>query len=340
MKIDTTKVTNIIEIIGIKKLIEAVKIAKTKLTKKLMPSLTDTTNTAPLNASINRKKLKKLLAVDYPSFSAVLSYRYYWEEKNLFINEHSIGFGLELTVFSGADEKLVNSFSDLLRHRIDDEVDLQFILWGSNQVGDIIDKAYEHQLGGNNIYSELAKASIQYYKKAARKGFRNRLNLPTTLREYRLFVFLSKNTPYTDKAVAAIELARDNFIVELESIGVSFIELTLNNFLPLLRSWINPDLKNIYHSSQKHEEHTTLNEQVVDKSFELINEFERLVIEVDSEKHQEDENTENGNSRKERIRTKLTSLSIRNLPDEFALWESPDNFFNVFRSSQAIIAIS
>ena len=84
------------------------------------------------------KKLNKLVSVDYPSFSSILPYRYFWEEKNLFINEHSMGFGLELTVFSGADEKLVNSISDLLRHRIDDEIDLQFILWGSNQVGDII----------------------------------------------------------------------------------------------------------------------------------------------------------------------------------------------------------
>ena len=37
-----------------------------------------------------------------------------------------------------------------------------------------------------------------------------------------------------------------------------------------------------------------------------------------------------------RVKTKITNLSIRSLPDEFALWEGPDNFFNVFRSSQAI----
>ena len=300
-----------------------------KIAKKFAAFLCEDKDTSV--SDVNHKELKKLIAVDYPSFSSILPYRFYWDKKKLFINEHSMGFGLELTVFSGADEKLVNSISDLLRHRIDDDMDLQFVLWGSNQVGNIIDNAYQHQEANNNIYSELAKASAEYYKKGAREGFKNRLNLPTTLREYRLFAFLSKNTPYTDKAAAAIEVARSNLTVELESSGVSFIDLDLRTFLPLLRSWINPDIGNIYKRSDKHEEHTTLNEQVVDKSFELVNEFERLVIEVDSEKNEKDEENE-----KKRIRTQVTNLSIRSLPDEFALWESPDNFFNVFRSSQAI----
>jgi conjugal transfer ATP-binding protein TraC len=326
-----------------------------KIAKKLAVVLDEAEDTK--TSDVNYKDLKKLIAVDYPSFSSILPYRFYWDEKKFFINEHSIGFGLELTVFSGADEKLVNSISDLLRHRIDDEVDLQFILWGSNQVGSIIDEAYKHQIAENNIYSELAKASVQYYKKGAREGFKNRLNLPTTLREYRLFVFLSKNTPYTDKAVADIEAARSNLTVELESTGVGYLDLTLKTFLPLLRSWINPDTKNIDLGSSKHEEHATLNEQVVDKSFELINEPERLTVELDSEDYESCDNEKSDQNKQDvdiansndknltaevafkknkRIRTKITNLSIRGLPDEFALWEGADNFFNVFRSSQAI----
>src|SRR3972149_6141229 len=303
--------------------------------KKIAVALDEDKDTK--TSSVNHRDLKKFIAIDYPSFSSILPYRFFWEEKKLFINEHSIGFGLELTVFSGADEKLVNSISDLLRHRLDDNVDLQFILWGSNQVGDIIDEAYKHQLDNNTIYSELANASVQYYKKGARKGFKNRLNLPTTLREYRLFAFLSKSiTSYSESVISDIESIRDNFTVELESAGIGFINVTLKSFLPLLRSWINPDLNEIYSNSSRHDKHTTLNEQVVDKSFELINEPDRLCIKLASLPetelgHKPGEKKEIGTNK-----TKITNLSIRNLPDEFALWESPDNFFNVFRSSQAI----
>lgn len=291
------------------------------IAKKLASILGEDKDTSTSN--VNYKKLNKLIDFGHPSFSSILPYRYFWPEKNLFINEHSVGFGLELTVFSGADEKLVNSIADLLRYRIGDDMDLQFILWGSNQVGDIIDNTYEHQVNNNNIYSELAKASAQYYKKGAKDGFNSKLNLPVTLREYRLFAFLSKNSPYHEDAVKDIELARGNFTVELGSMGVGYIDLTQENFLPLLHSWINPDINNITPLTIRHENNSTLNEQVVDKSFELINEPERLTIEVSSE-----DNT--------RTQTKITNLSIRSLPEEFALWQSADNFFNVFRASQAI----
>ena len=303
------------------------------LAKKVAVALDEDKDTQ--TSEVNHRGLQKIIAVDYPSFAAILPYRFFWEEKQLFINERSIGFGLELTVFSGADEKLVNSMADLLRHRIDDSTDLQFILWGSNQVGEIIDNAYGHQLGigddndnsdidSKNIYAGLARASSQYYKKGAVEGLKNRLNLPTTLREYRLFAFLSKNiTAHDEKAISEIETLRDNFTIELESAGIGFINIDLDTFLPIMRSWINPDVKNIYSCPANHEEHTTLNDQVVDRSFELINDPERLTIEI--------------NSGTEAIKkTKITNLSLKSLPDEFALWKTPDNFFNVFRASQAI----
>ena len=302
------------------------------IAKKLATALGEDKDTSV--SSVDHKQLKKLITVDYPRFSSLLPYRYFWQEKQLFINEHSIGFGLELTVFSGADEKLVNSIADLLRYRIDDKMDLQFILWGSNQVGDIIESAYKQHMSNDDIYSVLAQASVNYYKKGAREGFKNRLNLPATLREYRLFAFLSKNTPYSDKAVAEIEAARDNFTVELESAGVYYEHIELSRFLPLLHSWINPDTQNIFPRVAKHETHSTLNEQVVDGSFELVNEPERLTIEIDREPEKQTETNPEANNR--RIRTKITNLSLRALPDEFALWESPNNFFNVFRASQAI----
>lgn len=296
---------------------------------------------------VDHKSLKKLLAIDYPRFSSILAYRYFCNEKNLFINEKSIGFGLELTVFSGADEKLVSSIADLLRYKIDEEMDVQFILWGSNQVADIIDESYQNRLNSDDIYAALAKTSVEYYKKGAQEGFKNRLNLPVTLREYRLFVFVSKNTPYNKHAVTTIEVARDNLRVELESIGLSFIDIDLKIFLPILCSWLSPDIQNIKPRYKQHERHSTLNEQVLDSSFELIHEPDRLTIEIDSPtpKAQElSKRTKNSSILKDneiistnnRIRTKITNLSLRILPDEFALWESPDNFFNVFRGSQAI----
>lgn len=251
------------------------------IAKKLIAVLHEDAGVSLAQVSFSSlNKLDKLIDIDCPHFSTILPYRFYWEEKKLFVNEHSIGFGLELTVFSGADEKLINSISDLLRYRVSDDVDVQFILWGSNQVGEIIDDAYSSQLASNNIFSKLTREAIKYYKKAAVSGFKNKLNLPLGLREYRLFLFVSKNTPYSDEVIVKLENIRDDLTAELESIDLGFTDLTLPTFLSLLRSWINPNPQNIYQSNTNNEEHTLLSEQLVDKSFELVNDQDRLTVEI------------------------------------------------------------
>jgi len=286
-------------------------------------------------ARVNHRHIKGLIALDFHSFSSILPYRYFFKEKDIFINENSLGFGLELMVLSGADEKLINSVADLLRYKLRDGYDLEVILWGSNQVGNIIDEAFRKQLKRNDIYSELGKTSIQYYKKGAETSLKNKLNLPITLREYRLFVFISQNTSYSEQALFDLCALRDDFIAEFDSIDMDFNRLNLRSFLSILRSWINPDNGNIYLRSNSHDEHATLNEQVIDKTFELIHEPDRLIVETETVhlgKPQEIKEKED----LKRVCTKITNLSLRTLPDKFALWMSADNFFNIFRASQAI----
>lgn len=290
-----------------------------KFTKKIV----DSVGAEDVVESINTKYLHDLIALDVHHFSAILPYRYFWEEKNLFINEHSLGFGLELSVLCGADEKTVKNISDLLRYKLRDHYDLQFILWGSNKVGEIIDDAYKIHLQQDNIYAKLAKVSMQYYKQGAAYGLENKLKVPVFLREYRLFAFISKNTAYSEGAVFDLISLRDDLLAEFNSADIACAFLKLKPFLQILRAWVNPNNYDIYPHAEYHEEQTTLNEQIVDKSFELIHEVERIQINITSKENEE-------------TNTCITNLSLRNLPECFALWMSADNFFNIFRSSQAI----
>ena len=260
--------------------------------------------------------VKKLLKLEQPKLSSILPYRYIWEEKGLFINQHSIGYGLEITVFGGADSKLADSIADLLRYRVDDETDLQFVLWASNQVGELIEHGYQKQLERKGIFSDFAKAAIDYYQDAARGGFKNKRDWPLTLRDYRLFVFVSKKVNgYSDKIAEQLCLERESLTIELETAGIAHRKLAGDQFLSLLRSWVNPDPDNIKTVNDYQEQNTVLNEQIVDKEQELlVNEDHLLFNETAT----------------------ITNLSIKTLPDEFRLWQTPDSFFNVFRASQAI----
>ena len=79
---------------------------------------------------VNRKKTESLSAMDCPSFSAVLPYRYYDENSACFINESSMGFGFEIAPLVGADEVLIKSLASLFQHKIPDGYEIQWILWG------------------------------------------------------------------------------------------------------------------------------------------------------------------------------------------------------------------
>ena len=62
------------------------------LGKKVAKILQDDKDTELSTASQN--KIRELIDIDFPSFAGILPYRYFWREKNLFINAGSLGFGM------------------------------------------------------------------------------------------------------------------------------------------------------------------------------------------------------------------------------------------------------
>src|SRR3990167_9940917 len=54
---------------------------------------------------ISREELATLMGLDYARFSSILPYRYFDFDDELFINDQSIGFGLELAPLVGANEE-------------------------------------------------------------------------------------------------------------------------------------------------------------------------------------------------------------------------------------------
>ena len=206
------------------------------------------------------KAANEMISVDFESFSSLLSYRYYDEEKKLFINESSGGFALELSVLCGADEKLIQSLADLLRFKCRDNYDVQFLLWGSDKVGQIIDEAFQPQIALGNIYSALAKISSNYYKKAAQTQFRNKKDLPTTLRDYRVFCFVSKKVSQKieEEFNEMVDL-RDDFKISLKTADMSVVDVSLDHFLSVLYTLINPERGYIYPPRVHYHPHESLN---------------------------------------------------------------------------------
>lgn len=263
------------------------------------------------------------LCLDYPQLSSLLPYRYYWSDKALFVNEGSMGFGCELTILAGADEKVVQALDDWLCHKVPDHYDIQFILWSSSEVGDAISKGLISQ-NNTPIFEKLNNTSIAYYKHGAQSGFKNHKNYPITLRDYRLFCFVSKQSAYDEQLIGELDQIRRELLSELKSIGLYPHILDDTHFLKIIAAWVNPDTNQLIQKQITDDQHDTLNHIIVDRSFELQHEPNRLCVSMASEEHTDYVNTE------------ITNLSVRRFPEKYALWMGADNFVNVFRATQAI----
>jgi len=276
---------------------------------------------------VAKQALSEILKVDYNSFSALLPYRFYDEQDQLFINTGSIGFGLELGVLAGADEKLITNVADIFKNKLPDDVEIQFVMWGNNHLGAAIDSMTDrlHDLGG--MYAALGQAQNAYFKKAAIDGFKNNRKYPLTLRDYRVFCFVSKKTNYTKSIARDFINLRDTLSSEFKGASISFRHLKAEGLIELLHHWLMPDIENISPTKLKHNPHEEINHQVVDPTFELVHNEDDLEIEFVSKVREKTEKT---------TTAKVVSLSYRELPEEFALWMGADNICNVFRATRAI----
>ena len=269
-------------------------------------------------------------------FSSLFPYRYYDEADELFINENTLGFGLELSVLCGANEKIIHGLSDLLRFKIEESYDVQFTLWGSREVGEQIDRAFvnQYQLGG--MYRSLADISQKYYRKAAESQFKNPRDIPLTLRDYRVFCFVSKRTKYNQRALDEILQLRTSLEAELKAASLSFFRIKIESFLKIVRSWLHPS-QHIDESRDQYDVHESIHRQIVDPSFELIHDLQELTLEFEASKGVK-ANNDKGNqlARFQPVQSKIINLSLKELPDKFALWMSADNFCNILHVAQSI----
>jgi conjugal transfer ATP-binding protein TraC len=213
---------------------------------------------------INREALAKALSIDASHFSALLPYRYFDEEYNVFVNEHSLGFGLELAPLAGADESIIESLSNLLKNKIPASIDVQFILWGNNKVGALIDQSTSKQAELGGIFEKMSLLSNRYFKQAAKDSFYNKRKLPLSLRDYRCFCFISKETGYSESAMKGLQELRETLQTEFKASSMTTVSITLEGFLNILPNILMPEEADLYPKFKtKISEHTPINEELL-----------------------------------------------------------------------------
>lgn len=343
--------------------LEKIKEIKVKAQKflfevKKISALSDVTDFAGTKSDHNFGRVSKistdemisLMGMDYGRFSSILPYRYFDNDDDLYINDQSVGFSLELCPLSGANEEIINAIAEMIKNKIKEDICVQIMMVGNNKVGMQLDnlKPDHHQDKKSKIFSILEKNQYAYLKHAAIKGFTNKRNISMQLKDYRCFLFASKKSGYSKRIAAELMDLRDEIKSELKNTGIPSSTIKVDQFLQLIFELINHNKNSIDYPFVRFDKNKTLNEQCVSPDFFMKIMPEGLHIESETrtplsendklDSLQEDETTSSVEKNKNISRTNLSivSLSLKQLPEELALWTQADNFSNIFKPNHGI----
>jgi len=249
--------------------------------------------------------------LDLYSLSKFLPYESYDAETDIYHNKKSQGFIIEACPLLGASEETVNILTSLITDVLPAHVDLQFILWGSPKLGEILDRFQEARSGGNNILEWLAKKRTDFLKQGAFESLTS--NGCFILRDLRLFIVASQ-VREGDEGVRTLITLRDDMINSFKSINASTRTIKVEEFLSIFTDILHPTA-NVYPAKQSWDPYNSLSQQLIDpESF----------IRIYKDKVQIENNQETW---------ELRALSVKEYPKVMAQWKMTDAIGQLFNHS-------
>ncbi|EFH9786065.1 type IV secretion system protein TraC [Escherichia coli] len=263
--------------------------------------------------------------MSFPQFSRLLPYRDYNQESGLFMNDTTMGFMLEAIPINGANESIVEALDHMLRTKLPRGIPLCIHLMSSQLVGDRIEYGLREFSWSGEQAERFNAITRAYYMNAAATQFPlpEGMNLPLTLRHYR--VFISYCSPSKKKSRADI-LEMENLVkiirASLQGASITTQTVDAQAFIDIVGEMINHNPDSLYPKRRQLDPYSDLNYQCVEDSFDLKVRADYLTLGL----------RENGRNSTARI---LNFHLARN-PEIAFLWNVADNYSNLLNPELSI----
>lgn len=263
--------------------------------------------------------------MSFPQFSRLLPYRDYNQESGLFMNDTTMGFMLEAIPINGANESIVEALDHMLRTKLPRGIPLCIHLMSSQLVGDRIEYGLREFSWSGEQAERFNAITRAYYMKAAATQFPlpEGMNLPLTLRHYR--VFISYCSPSKKKSRADI-LEMENLVkiirASLQGASITTQTVDAQAFIDIVGEMINHNPDSLYPKRRQLDPYSDLNYQCVEDSFDLKVRADYLTLGL----------RESGRNSTARI---LNFHLARN-PEIAFLWNMADNYSNLLNPELSI----
>jgi len=282
-----------------------------ELTEKFSTWVGDKTKFGISNQSVEIPHLSEI--IDFRSMSSLLHYDGYDPQTSIFINKHSQGFILEAYPLLGANEETVNILFGILTDVLPLNADLQFMLWASPKIGEILDIFEKERSGHGEIFEWLAKKRTDFLKKGCFKSLNKHENY--LIRNFRLLISVSvpqKSYQY-DVSNELINL-REDIVSSLKSIQMPSVNINADEMISIVHDLIHPS-KDVYPHRQKWMPHDSLSVQLNDPEFFLRVYKDRLLFEGNEDT------------------VEARALSVKEFPTTMAQWKMGDSIGQLFNTS-------
>ncbi|MCL0015775.1 type IV secretion system protein TraC [Providencia rettgeri] len=272
----------------------------------------------------NKRAAEALENMDYPSFCSLLPYRNYDAKSGLFINKTTIGFALECTPLVGANDKIVDALDYFLRNKLPRKIPLTFMLLGSKCISEQLSyglKDFGWQGEEAEKFNHITRA---FYERGALVGLDNKLNLPLSLRNYRLFVCYAEEHKKAD----ALTLQKVNQILSivmksLAGASLHCEQMNDKGLLQLVREISNYRHDQIALPSSHVDPYESLNDQCADRSINVEIRPDAIYQSLSMDKGQKSQ-------------TRIMNYMLEKNPTQFALWQTGDNLSNLLDPASSV----
>ncbi len=279
-----------------------------KVGKKIAQLMGDG-NQYGLDDTTNFTHFKQLC--EHAPFAHLLPYQAYDEARQLFLNDNSIGFGLELLPLTGASIEEINRLTSMLNEKLPVNADLHIQLIASNKIGEYLDR-FKEVRGRAGINTQLAENRYEYYKRITHTSITK--HAPAYLRDYRIFIYYSEPiAEIEDLQFTNIENLREAWKTSLESITV-VKNLDITSFMGIVSETLNPT-DSIYWPKV---------------SYDRLNKISGQVVKINTSY---DINDSSINVSYDNSKFVIQNFSVESFPEQAALWQSGENIGKIMDSS-------
>lgn len=272
----------------------------------------------------NKRAAEALDNMDYPSFCSLLPYRNYDAKSGLFINKTTIGFALEYTPLVGANDKIVDALDYFLRNKLPRKIPLTFMLMGSKCISEQLGYGLK-DFGWQGEHAEkFNHVTRAFYERGALVGLNNKLNLPLSLRNYRLFVCYAEEHKRAD--ALTLQKVNQTLSIVMESLAGASLHCEQMNdkgLLQLVREISNFRHDQIALPSSHVDPYESLNDQCAERSINLEIRPDAIHQSLSMEKGQKSQ-------------TRIMNYMLEKNPTQFALWQTGDNLSNLLDPASSV----